>query len=107
MRFRQYYVYIMASYSRVLYTGITNDLSRRVAEHRACADPEAFCSRYRVFDLVYFEEYQTARQAIDRETQIKDYSRAKKIALIDRFNPGWRDLAAAPAQIPRRLRGSE
>ncbi|HSP35279.1 MAG TPA: GIY-YIG nuclease family protein [Thermoanaerobaculia bacterium] len=106
MRFRLYYVYIMASYSRVLYTGVTNDLRRRVEQHRACVDRDAFCARYRVFDLVYFEEYQTARQAIDRETQMKAYRRAKKVALIDRFNPQWVDLAPT-AQIPRRLRGSE
>jgi len=108
MLFRQYYVYIMASRSRVLYTGITNNLGLRVEQHRAATDPTSFTVRYRVYELVYYEEYQTARQAIDRETQIKGYSRAKKIGLIDRFNPEWRDLAPlAPTQIPRRLRGSE
>ena len=105
MRFRQYYVYIMASHSRVLYVGVTNDLARRVEQHRSCDRPNAFCTRYRVFQLVYIEEYQTARQAIDRETQLKGYSRSKKIKLIDGFNPEWIDLASA--QIPRRLRGSE
>ncbi|MGZ5495024.1 MAG: GIY-YIG nuclease family protein, partial [Thermoanaerobaculia bacterium] len=108
MLFRQYYVYIMASRSRVLYTGITNNLGFRVEQHRAATDPTSFTARYRVYELVYYEEYQTARQAIDRETQIKGYSRAKKIARIDAFNPEWRDLAPRPpAQIPRRLRGSE
>ncbi len=96
----------MASYSRVLYVGMTNDLGRRVEQHRAALNPKAFCARYRIRQLVYFEEYQTARQAIDRETQIKAYRRAKKVALVDRFNPQWVDLAT-PAQIPRRLRGSE
>ena len=102
MRFRLYYVYIMSSYSRVLYTRVTNDLGRRVEEHRACVDRDAFCTRYRVFDLVYYEEYQTATQAIDRETQIKAYRRAKKVALIDAFNLQWRDLAPPTAPIPRR-----
>ncbi len=93
MRFRLYYVYIISSHSRVLYVGVTNDLGRRVAEHRACVDPDAFCARYRVFNLVYFEEYQSARQAIAREKQLKVRLRRKKIALIDAFNPEWRDLA--------------
>ena len=106
MRFRQYYVYIMASHSRVLYIGVTNDVARRVTEHRSCVDPDAFCSRYRVFQLVYFEEYQTARQAIAREKQLKVWLRSKKLALVDAFNPEWRDLAPAPAQILRRLRDS-
>jgi putative endonuclease len=96
----------MASKSRVLYVGITNNLGRRVEQHRSGIDLEAFATRYRVDQLVYFEEYQTARQAIDRETQIKDYRRSKKIALIDAFNPQWVDLAP-PAQIPRALRRSE
>ncbi len=52
MRFTLYYVYIMASRSRVLYIGVTNDPDRRVAQHRSCADADAFCTRYRVFDLV-------------------------------------------------------
>jgi putative endonuclease len=73
MHFRQYYVYIMASRSRVLYTGITNNLGFRVEKHRAATDPTSFTARYRVYQLVYCEEYQTARQAIDRETQIKGY----------------------------------
>jgi putative endonuclease len=105
MRFKQYYVYILASKSRVLYIGVTSNLGRRVEEHRTSMDDSAFTTRYRVRYLVYFEEYQTAAQAITRETQMKKYRRSKKLALIDAFNPEWRDLARA--QIPRRLRGSE
>jgi putative endonuclease len=93
MLFRLYYVYIMTSDSRVLYVGVTNDLGRRVAQHRAGIDPSAFTTRYRVHRLVYLEEYQKAAQAIARETQLKTYRRAKKIALIDAFNPTWRELA--------------
>ena len=105
MLFRLYYVYIMASHSRVLYIGVTNNLGRRVEQHRACVDPDAFCTKYQVRHLVYFEEYQTAAQAIAREKQMKRLLRSKKIALIDSFNPTWEDLAPT-AQIPRRLRGS-
>ncbi|HEX7419430.1 MAG TPA: GIY-YIG nuclease family protein, partial [Thermoanaerobaculia bacterium] len=83
-----------------------SNLGRRVEQHRACVDPDAFCTRYNIRDLVYFEEYQTAAQAIARETQIKDYRRSKKIALVDSFNPSWEDLAPT-AQIPRALRRSE
>jgi putative endonuclease len=107
MLFRLYHVYIMASRSRVLYTGVTNNIGLRVEQHRAAIDPTSFTARYRVYELVYFEEYTSIRQAIAREKQIKGWTRAKKIALIDAFNPEWRDLAPrAPAQILRRLRGS-
>jgi putative endonuclease len=105
MLFKQYYVYIMASHSRVLYIGVTSNLGVRVAQHRACVDPNAFCTQYRIWHLVYVEEYQTAMQAIAREKQMKRLLRSKKIALIDSFNPTWEDLAPT-AQIPRRLRGS-
>jgi putative endonuclease len=91
--FRLFYVYIMASYSRVLYTGVTSNLGNRVAQHRSDTDPNAFCTRYRIHHLVYFEEYSSVLQAIARETQIKAYRRAKKTALIDAFNPEWKDLA--------------
>jgi len=99
-----YYVYIMSSYSRVLYIGVTSSLERRVEQHRLGVDPNAFTTRYQ---LVYYEEYTEIRDAIDRETQLKAYRRAKKIELIDTFNPQWVDLALPTAQIPRRLRGSE
>jgi putative endonuclease len=69
-----------------------------VEQHRSGLDLDAFTTQYRVYDLVYFEEHQTPRQAIDRETQIKAYRRSKKIALIDAFNPQWVDLA--PRVIP-------
>jgi len=102
-----YYVYIMSSYSRVLYIGVTSSLERRVEQHRLGVDPNAFTTRYRIHQLVYYEEYTEIRDAIDRETQLKAYRRAKKIELIDTFNPQWVDLALPTAQIPRRLRGSE
>ena len=99
MLFRLYYVYMMASRSRVLYIGVTNDIGRRVEQHRSGLDLDAFTTRYRVYELVYYEEYDSIEQAIAREKQLKVWTRAKKIALIDAFNPEWLDLAPrlAPA----------
>ena len=106
MLFRRYYVYILASHARVLYVGVTNDLTRRLEQHRSFTDRDAFVTRYRVTKLVYFEEYQTAAQAIARETQIKGYRRLKKVALIQRDNPHWVDVAdlAPPARPDSSLR---
>lgn len=85
-------VYILANQTNsTLYTGMTNDLGRRLAEHRA--GRSSFTRRYRVYKLVYFEEYPTALDAIAREKQIKAGSRAKKVTLIEAMNPDWKDLA--------------
>ena len=89
---KNYYVYIMASRSRTLYTGVTNDVERRVAEHKLQLVP-GFTSLYRINRLVYFERHADIRQAIRREKQIKGWTRAKKIALIQSMNPGWCDLS--------------
>jgi putative endonuclease len=89
---RAYYVYIMASRSRVLYTGVTNDLARRVDEPKRSLTP-GFTSRYRVTRLVYFEEFTDVRDAIAREKQLKGWVRARKIRLIEERNPTWEDLA--------------
>ena len=88
---RTYYVYIMASRSRVLYVGVTNDLARRVNEHR-CARNKGFTSRYRVTRLVYFEEFMDIRDAIAREKAIKSWRRSRKVLLIEARNPSWEDL---------------
>ncbi len=93
-RSRSYWTYILASTSRVLYVGVTNDLARRVAEHRA-GEGGAFTRRYRVRRLVYAEEHRDPRDAIAREKAIKGWRRARKVALIESGNPEWRDLAAA------------
>ena len=90
---RTYYVYILASRSRTLYTGVTNNLARRMAEHRERLLP-GFASRYRIHRLVYYEAYRDVRQAIFRETQIKKWRREKKVALIDASNPTWDDLSS-------------
>lgn len=89
---RTYYVYIMASRSRVLYTGVTNNLARRVDEHKRGLN-HGFTSRYRVTRLVYFEEFTDIRDAIAREKQIKGWTRSRKTALVERRNPTWEDLA--------------
>ena len=91
---RTYYVYIMASRSRVLYTGVTNDLVRRVDEHKRGLTP-GFTSRYRVSRLVYFEAFGDVRDAIAREKQLKGWVRSRKIRLIEQKNPTWEDLADA------------
>jgi len=88
-----FYVYILASESAVLYTGMTNDLARRMREHREKRIP-GFTKRYNVTKLVWFEAHGTAKSAIQREKQIKNWSRANRIALIEKSNPHWADLSA-------------
>ena len=88
-----YYVYILAnSTNTVLYTGITNNLIRRVYEHRENADPNGFTAKYGVHKLVYFEETSDVRAALEREKQIKGWNRARKNKLVEKKNPSWQDL---------------
>ena len=89
---KQYFVYIMASASGTLYTGVTGDLERRVAEHKQKLIP-GFTARYNITRLVYYESTPDVRSAIAREKQIKGWLRAKKVALIESVNPQWRDLS--------------
>jgi len=89
---RQYYVYIMASISRVLYVGVTNDLLRRVLEHKA-GEVEGFTKRYNVNRLVHIEATSDVRAALEREKELKRWRRSKKIDLIEKSNPGWKDLS--------------
>jgi putative endonuclease len=84
----------MSSLSRVLYVGVTNDLERRVSEHKSGATPR-FTSRYRVNRLVWYDTFTDVNQAIEAEKRIKGWVRAKKVALIDSMNPGWKDLSEA------------
>jgi putative endonuclease len=89
---RQYYVYILASRpGGAIYIGVTNDLVRRVYLHRN-GFVEGYTKRYRIFRLVYFEVYSTARDAIQREKNMKHWPRAWKTRLIFQSNPSWRDL---------------
>ncbi len=87
-----FHVYILASHSRTLYVGVTRDLIRRLYQHRTGELP-GFSLRYRTHKLVYFEATTEARAAFARERQIKGWTRAKKIALIESVNAGWEDLA--------------
>lgn len=89
---RQFYVYILTNPTRsVLYTGVTNDLRKRVFQHREKLVP-GFTSRYNLSKLVFFEATPDVTSAITREKQIKGGSRARKISLIDAMNPEWNDL---------------
>lgn len=90
---KTFHVYILASQSGVLYTGMTNNLMRRLLEHQGKQIP-GFTRAYNVTKLVWFEAHGTASSAIGREKQIKTWGRAKKIALIEEMNPGWKDLSA-------------
>ena len=87
-----YSVYIVASNSGVLYTGMTSDLQHRVWQHKN-GTFEGFTKKYQCHRLIYFERYDSVHSAIGREKQIKGWARAKKIALIESANPRWRDLS--------------
>ncbi len=87
-----YYVYILASPSRTIYIGVTNDLERRVYEHAQKLIP-GFTSRYNISRLVYVEETPDVYAAISREKQLKGWRRDRKLALIESINPEWRDLS--------------
>jgi len=89
----QYYVYIMASRSGVLYVGVTNDLERRVSEHKRKLVP-GFSRKYNVTRLVYYESTNDVESAIAREKQIKGWLRVRKVALVESVNPRWEDLSA-------------
>ena len=90
--FKRYYTYILTNkYNEVLYIGVTNDLARRVAEHRSGTIP-GFTQKYNCHKLVYYEEYSNVEMAIAREKQLKGWSRAKKDSLIDSKNKDREDL---------------
>ena len=88
-----YYVYILASATNyTVYIGVTSDLIRRVYEHREHLDPDSFTSKYGVHKLVYFEQTNDVKSALEREKQLKGWRRSKKNALIESMNPDWKDL---------------
>ena len=89
---KQYYVYILTGNSGTLYTGITNDLARRVFEHKNQL-VEGFTKKYNIKYLVYYEAVDDVEAAIAREKQIKGWLRAKKLQLINSLNPSWKDLS--------------
>lgn len=90
---KQYYIYIMTNRSRTLYIGMTNDLERRVSQHKAKLIP-GFTSKYNITQLVYYEATNDVHEAIAREKQLKGWLRSKKIALIESVNADWKDLSA-------------
>ena len=107
---RSYFTYIMTNRSGTLYVGMTNDLVRRVWEHKHALVP-GFTSRYRIDRLVYYETYSHPRNAIAREKEIKGWLRAKKVALIEAQNRKWLDLSKGwydegPASAPRQSPGA-
>ena len=89
---KDYYVYIMTNKSKNLYTGVSNNLTRRIYEHKNKLI-EGFTKKYNIDKLVYFELFNNVGDAIRREKQIKGWLRKKKIALIESINPEWKDLS--------------
>ena len=92
MQQHTYWVYIVASQSRVIYIGMTNDIVRRVDAHKKGLVP-GFTAKYRVTRLVYCESTNDVNAAIRREKQLKGWRRSKKVTLIERQNPAWDDLS--------------
>jgi putative endonuclease len=90
---RTYYVYILASDSRELYVGVTNDLYKRVVQHRSGLNPNSYTTKHQTLRLVYCESTDDVRSAIRREKQIKGWTRRRKVELIKQANPTWCDLA--------------
>jgi putative endonuclease len=88
----KYYVYIMTNSARTLYVGMTGNLERRVVEHKKKLVP-GFTSRYNITELVWYQDFDDPVQAIEAEKRIKAWGRVKKIALIEKTNPEWRDLS--------------
>ena len=92
-REHNYYVYIIASKSKVLYIGVTNSLVRRIWEHKNNFNLNSFSCKYHCHKLVYFEHYEDINAAIAREKQMKKWRREKKVTLIEKENNRWADLS--------------
>ena len=92
MNSKNYYVYIMSSSNGTLYIGVSNDLVRRISEHRQGLI-KGFTKKYQCYKLIYYENYSDIKQAISREKQLKNWNRNKKQALIKQVNPYWKDLS--------------
>lgn len=89
----EYFVYILTNFSKTsLYTGVTNDLKRRLYEHKNGLNKKSFTTRYNCFYLIYWDKFNSIEQAIAREKQIKGWKRDKKESLINNFNPEWNFL---------------
>jgi len=93
MNQKQYFIYIATNKrNTVLYTGVTSKLLERIQQHKEKQDKKSFTAKYNVDKLVYYEEYNDVNNAIAREKQIKNLLRRKKIELIEKMNPSWKDL---------------
>ncbi len=102
---KRYYVYVMASRSLTLYTGVTGDIYNRALQHKA-GEIEGFTKKYHINRLVYYETFKYVNNALAREKQIKAWTRAKRLGLIKTMIPAWQDLAEGwgeptKLQIPR------
>lgn len=88
---QSYYIYIVTNINKTLYIGMTNNLERRIKEHRfgLC---DGFTKKYKIYKLIYFEQFTDVKYAIHREKEIKKWRREKKVILIEKMNPDWRDL---------------
>jgi len=90
---KNYYVYILTNYTNnVFYTGVTNNLQRRILEHKTKVSPKSFSAKYKLYKLLWFEEFYSPLEAIAAEKKIKDFRREKKIKLIKEKNPLFKDL---------------
>ena len=90
---KEYYVYILTNFDKtVLYAGVTNDLQRRLYEHKTGLNKNSFTSKYKCYYLLYFDNFVTIEQAIERKKQIKGWPRVKKEKLIEEFNANWKFL---------------
>jgi putative endonuclease len=98
---KEYYVYILSNKRGTLYTGVTNDLERRIYQHKNELT-EGFIKKYNITRLIYFESTDDITAAIAREKQIKGLLRSKKIELIKTMNPKWEDLSAAWSETERK-----
>jgi len=96
MRLHNYYVYIMASHRRVIYIGVTNDLTRRIAQHKSLLI-DGFSKKYKTKKLVYYEYFTDINYTIQLEKELKGWRRSKKTYLIESMNPRWVDLAIDPS----------
>ncbi len=100
-----YFVYILSNSSKMLYTGVTNNVEARAFQHKS-KRVSGFTQKYNLHKLVYFEKFGEVREAIRREKQIKGWLRAKKVALIEAVNPQWLDLTDDHLKSARRFNAS-
>jgi putative endonuclease len=89
---KTYYIYVLSNISKMIYIGVTNNLERRVFEHKS-KRRDGFTKKYNLHRLVYYDETDDIGRAIEREKRLKGWTRQKKVALIESINPKWKDLS--------------